>query len=59
MPTVTYYNITEIAEELLKYAVITARHNGEWIFCRQSSVIHGKSLAVNVKLVRILLTLES
>lgn len=34
MPTVTFYNQTEIADELLKFTVIAAKHNGKWIFCR-------------------------
>lgn len=34
MPTVTFCSITEIADELLKFAVIAAKQNGKWIFCR-------------------------
>lgn len=34
MPTVTFYSITEISDELLKFAVIAAKYNGKWIFCR-------------------------
>lgn len=34
MLTVNFYNQAEIADELLKYAVIAAKYNGKWIFCR-------------------------
>ena len=32
--TVEFYNVADIADELLKFAVIAARYNGKWIFCR-------------------------
>lgn len=31
---VDFYNDTNIPDELLKFAVIAARYNGKWIFCR-------------------------
>lgn len=31
---VKFYEINEIADELLKYAVIAAKYNGKWVFCR-------------------------
>lgn len=31
---VTFFSQNEIADELLKYAVIVARYGGHWIFCR-------------------------
>ena len=34
MPTVTFYNQAEIADGLLKFAVIAAKYDGKWIFCR-------------------------
>ncbi|MEA4831168.1 MAG: NUDIX domain-containing protein [Oscillospiraceae bacterium] len=34
MPTVTFYNQNEIPDEFLDFAVIAARYNGKWIFCR-------------------------
>jgi 8-oxo-dGTP diphosphatase len=39
MLTVTFYNITEIADGLLKFAVIATKHNGKWIFCRHKQRI--------------------
>lgn len=32
--TITFYSQNEISDELLKFAVIAARYNGRWIFCR-------------------------
>lgn len=32
--TVNFYNQIEVSDELLKFAVIAARFNGKWIFCR-------------------------
>lgn len=34
MPQVTFYTIDEIDHNLLKYAVIAARYEDKWIFCR-------------------------
>lgn len=34
MITVTFYNQTEISDELFNFAVIAARYDGKWIFCR-------------------------
>ena len=34
MITVTFHNQTEITDDLLKFAVIAARYNNQWIFCR-------------------------
>lgn len=34
MPTIHFYQKSEIADEDLKYAVIAARQNGKWIFCQ-------------------------
>jgi len=31
---VNFYDISEVEDTLLKFAVISARYNGEWIFCR-------------------------
>lgn len=35
MSIISFYNLDEIAEEKLKYAVIVSKHEGKWIFCRQ------------------------
>lgn len=34
MMKVSFYNINEIQDEQLKFAVIAAKYNGKWIFCR-------------------------
>lgn len=34
---VTLYNDGEVPDDKLKYAVIAARHNGKWIFCRHEN----------------------
>jgi 8-oxo-dGTP diphosphatase len=34
MITVRFYPVTEIADASLQFAVIVARQDGEWIFCR-------------------------
>lgn len=34
MATVEFYRLSEIGDSLLKFAVIAARYNGKWIFCR-------------------------
>lgn len=34
MKKITFYNQNEISDELLKFAVIAARYDGKWIFCR-------------------------
>lgn len=31
---ISFYDICEIPDELLKFAVISAKYNGKWIFCR-------------------------
>lgn len=34
MITVTFHDPSKITDNLLKFAVIAARYNGKWIFCR-------------------------
>ncbi len=34
MLTVRFYEKTEVSDELLKFSVIAAKHEGRWIFCR-------------------------
>lgn len=34
MPNVEFYGLNDIADGLLKFAVIVAKYNGRWIFCR-------------------------
>ena len=34
MLTVTFHAVTEIDDSFLKYAVIAARHQGNWVLCR-------------------------
>lgn len=34
MLAVKFFHKTEVEDRLLKFAVIVARYNGEWIFCR-------------------------
>lgn len=34
MVAVKFFNQSEIEDRLLKFAVVAARYNGEWIFCR-------------------------
>lgn len=31
---ITFYTVTEIADNLLKFAVIAARHQDKWVLCR-------------------------
>lgn len=34
MPEVMFYDVLEIEDRYLKYAVLVARYQGKWIFCR-------------------------
>ena len=34
MMKITFYTVTEIADNLLKFAVIAARHQDKWVLCR-------------------------
>ncbi len=34
MITVSFHNKAEVTDKLLKFAVIAAKYNGKWIFCR-------------------------
>ena len=31
---ICFYDISEIDDELLKYAVIVSRYNGKWVYCK-------------------------
>ena len=37
MPEVTFHEIADVDDVLLKFAVIVARHGGEWVWCRNKT----------------------
>ncbi len=36
---IKFYNISEVADGLLKYAVIVSKHNNQWVFCKHKERI--------------------
>ena len=51
--SVNFYD--SVDDNLLKFAVIVAKNNGKWVFCKHKSVLHMNVRAVTENTVKILL----